>query len=288
MVPRFRRTPPRSRLFSFISSIAPAWFWLVVACKISCGGRLWPRRVLFLLFFCRYFNGPNNRIRSHPTFIAQLTVAFTSNPLLPPTFGLLLCLSISSQPSKVKGSPISLILFFSTQFDGPNDGITSHPTQIAQLTVNPKSYPLLLPTFGWLLSLPTEWRPPKAEAPPLSLFLNGLRFGTPSKATSRGNRKTATGRLHRTHGELRHYDLGPWRMLPCSERTTRSCLREGSGGTSCCVFCVVTRVMFVCVVSIYLADCRVECPKQGKYSPQQKLGTNGPPKMPSTAESSYG
>ncbi len=42
----------------------------------------------------------------------------------------------------------------------------------------------------------------------------------------------------------------------------------------------------MCVRSINLADCRVEYPKLGKYSPQQKLGTNGPPKTPRIAEES--
>ncbi len=51
---------------------------------------------------------------------------------------------------------------------------------------------------------------------------------------------------------------------------------------------VAVALVVLCVVLIYLADCRVEYPKLGEYYPQQKLGTNGPPKMPSTAESSYG
>jgi hypothetical protein len=136
-------------------------FWLIVACKIFCGGCLWPQSVFFH-FFCCYFDGPNNRIRFHPTLIAQLGVTPTTNPLLPPTFGWLLCNSISWWPSKVKGPPISIILFFVAQFNGPNDSITSHPTHIAQLAINPTSYQLLPSTFGWLLRLSTEWQSPKA------------------------------------------------------------------------------------------------------------------------------
>jgi hypothetical protein len=55
----------------------------------------------------------------------------------------------------------------------------------------------------------------------------------------------------------------------------------------CCVLCVVCCVLCavccaLCVVMFFLvfviAHCRVEYPKLGKYSPQQKLGTNEPPK----------
>jgi hypothetical protein len=75
---------------------------------------------------------------------------------------------------------------------------------------------LLTLTFGWLLCLTSERRPPKAETPSLSLIFDGLHFGAPSKRTSCGDRKPATGRLLWTHGESRHQDLGvplpyPWR-----------------------------------------------------------------------------
>jgi hypothetical protein len=53
----------------------------------------------FLLFFVAHFNVPNDRITSHPTLIAEeLAITPTSNPLLPPTFGWLLCISIKWPP----------------------------------------------------------------------------------------------------------------------------------------------------------------------------------------------
>jgi hypothetical protein len=82
---------------------------------------------------------------SRPTFIAHLAIVLTSKPLLPPTVGWLLCLSIELRPSKVKGLPISLISFFFNQFECPNNCITLHPTLITQLAVTPTSYILLLP-----------------------------------------------------------------------------------------------------------------------------------------------
>jgi hypothetical protein len=77
--------------------------------------------------------------------------------------------------------------------------------------------PLLLTlTFGWLSRLMSKQWPPKAETPSLSLIFNGLHFSAPSKRTSCGDRKPATGRLLWTHGELWCQDLGaplpyPWR-----------------------------------------------------------------------------
>jgi hypothetical protein len=74
----------------------------------------------------------------------------------------------------------------------------------------------LTPTFGWLLRLTSEQQPPKVETPCLSLIFDGSRFGAPSKRTSHGDCKPATGRLLWTHGELQRQDLGaplpyPWR-----------------------------------------------------------------------------
>ncbi len=85
--------PPQSNLFSFISFVVPVCFWLVVACKILCGGRLRPRSVYFLFFFVAHFDCPNDRIVSHPILIARHAIAPTSNPSLPPSFSWLLCLS---------------------------------------------------------------------------------------------------------------------------------------------------------------------------------------------------
>jgi hypothetical protein len=73
--------------------------------------------------------------------------------------------------------------------------------------------PLQTPSFGWLLHFLNDWQPPKAWAVPISLFLDGSHFGTPSKGTSRINPVPAIGRLQQTHEESRHHDLGPWQML---------------------------------------------------------------------------
>ncbi len=44
--------PSRLLILSYLYSVAPACFWLVVACKKSCGSCLRLRGVLFLSFFC--------------------------------------------------------------------------------------------------------------------------------------------------------------------------------------------------------------------------------------------
>ncbi len=61
----------------------------------------------------------------------------------------------------------------------------------------------------------------------------------------------------------------------------------------CYVLCVVTthtthNTVVCCVnfVGFSSADCRVDPSKLTKFSPQQKLGNNGPPSAPSTREPS--
>ena len=42
------------------------------------------------------------------------------------------------------------------------------------------THPMLSQIFGWLLHVLLDWRPPKAWAPPLSLFREGSHFGIQS------------------------------------------------------------------------------------------------------------
>jgi hypothetical protein len=85
--------------------------------------------IYFCYFFVMHFDGPNNRITSHPNLIALLAVTPTSNSLLPPTFGWLLYLSIEWQPSKAKGPPTSLIFIFCQSIQWPKQfyNIPPHP-----------------------------------------------------------------------------------------------------------------------------------------------------------------
>ncbi len=64
----------------------------------------------------------------------------------------------------------------------------------------------------------SKQRPPKAETPSLSLIFDRSRFGAPSKRTSRGDCKPATGRLLWTHGESWRQDLGVPLLYPWRER----------------------------------------------------------------------
>jgi hypothetical protein len=54
---------------------------------------------------------------------------------------------------------------------------------LVSLFKHPPSQPTL--SFGWLLLYLNDWQPSKAWALPMSLFLDGSRFGAPSKGTSR-------------------------------------------------------------------------------------------------------
>jgi hypothetical protein len=83
---------------------------------------------------------------------------------------------------------------------------------LASLLINP--FPTTNTVFWLVVAFFNYWQPPKAWALPISLFLDGSRFGAPSKGTSRVDRKPANGRLQQTHGESRRHDLGQWRMLP--------------------------------------------------------------------------
>ncbi len=74
-------------------------------------------------------------------------------------------------------------------------------------------------------------RPPKAKTPSLSLFFDGLRFGTPNKGTNNGKSTTNAASLVRAHREKQHQALGPWQMLPWRERAKYA---EGQGGGGSC------------------------------------------------------
>jgi len=94
---------------------------------------------------------------------------------------------------------------------------------------------LLTRTFGWLSCLMSEWWPPKAETPSLSLFFDGSHFGAPSKGTSRGDREPATGHLLWTHGESRRQDLGAPLPYPWRERAKPLEGRVAAVHFGCCV-----------------------------------------------------
>jgi hypothetical protein len=49
---------------------------------------------------------------------------------------------------------------------------------------SPMPPPPPTPSFGWLLCIIIEWRPPKPSAPPISQFFDGCHFGAPNKGIS--------------------------------------------------------------------------------------------------------
>jgi hypothetical protein len=91
----------------------------------------------------------------------------------------------------------------------------------------------------------TKWRPPKANAPPISLFFDAHCIVVPNKGTSCHNRDPSAGRLQRTHREQQCNDLGV--RLPYY----RARAKPLDGATEaarfgCCVLCVCLWLYFVC------------------------------------------
>jgi hypothetical protein len=144
--------------------------------------------------------------RSHPLHTPPL--------LRVPVFGWLLCepLLISSHPKATV-----YFIFFCRSICHPQTIIRHPPHTFRCDCISSMMIPSpLTPTFGWLLHLMSKQQPPKAETPSLSLIIDGLHFGAPSKRISHGDCKPATGRLLWTHGESQCQDLGvplpyPWR-----------------------------------------------------------------------------
>ncbi len=71
MESRFPHSPPLSNLLTFLSSIMPACFWLVVAFEISIGSHLRPRHFIFFIFLLLSFR-PKRWYGVHPTHSAQI------------------------------------------------------------------------------------------------------------------------------------------------------------------------------------------------------------------------
>jgi hypothetical protein len=175
----------------------------------------------------------------------------TSSPYSPLSrtlvFGWLLCepLSIGGRPK----ATVNFIFIFCRSICHPQMIIRCPPHTFCRDCVSSMMIPSpLTPTFGWLSRLTSERRPPKAETPSLSLIFDGSRFNAPSKRTSRGDRKPATGRLLWTHGESWRQDLGaplpyPWRerVKPLEGRVAAAHLDVVSCGlwVVCCGLWVV-------------------------------------------------
>jgi hypothetical protein len=127
-----------------------------------------------------------------------------------------------------------LLIFFVTIFVGLNKGNMSSPHVLPQLCffLNSTPAPPTLP-FGWLLRFFTDWCSPKAWVLPITLFLNGLHFGTLSKGTSCSNCKPASRLLQRTHGESRSHDLAPWQKVPWQYGAKMLGVEQGDSSCFC-------------------------------------------------------
>ncbi len=90
---------------------------------------------------------------------------------------------------------ISCFLFFIAQFDAPNDGTKSPQALPAQRASSPTPLLPWPPTPSWLLFAIIKRQPPKARAPPFSLFFDGLLFGAPNEGTNSGESTTGTSSL---------------------------------------------------------------------------------------------
>jgi hypothetical protein len=100
--------PRRSRLISYPSPVAPAYFWLVVASFELVRSHLRPRRVFFLFFFLLRFDARFRETTPPHTFRPGRVSSPTSPPTSKPTFIWLLCPPFKWRPSKANGPPASL------------------------------------------------------------------------------------------------------------------------------------------------------------------------------------
>ena len=84
--------------------------------------------------------------------------------------------------------PLSLSIFVISFGDRPT--IKRHPSRVPPVRIaSPTPPPPPTLSFGWLLHRPTEQRPSKSGAPPLSQFVDGRHSGAPNKGTKRSARK---------------------------------------------------------------------------------------------------
>jgi hypothetical protein len=95
-------------------------------------------------------------------------------------------------------------------------GVT--PTHSVQVASPPEYPPTVIADFCWLLCRMFKRRPLKAKTLPLSLFFEGVRFGTPNEGTNNGESATDTTSLVWAHREQQRQDLGQWCMLSWRER----------------------------------------------------------------------
>ena len=102
-------------------------------------------------------------------------------------------------------------IFFIVPFAAPNDWMVCPPA-LSSPPSSAISSPLTLPlTLGRLLfSNSNDRRPPKANAPPLSLFFDGLRLGSQNKGTNCGAAQPKGARRPWVHRERRSYEGRAW------------------------------------------------------------------------------
>ena len=151
-----------------------------------------------------------------------------------------LVVAYPSRSAAARGLGVIYILFiFVSPITAPNNRKTHLHTFLPNRSSSVGLFLSLTPSFGWLLYLPIDRRPPKAKAPIFSQFFDGVYVCTPNKGTDNGEHKTATGHFAWAHRERRRQDLGPCRQLPWRERTKRLGSRDVSAHVGCCVFCVL-------------------------------------------------
>ncbi len=168
-------------------------------------------------------------------------------PPLMPTFGWLLCPLIKWQPSKAKGPPISqffLLINIPPQTMGNRPphtfrpGLTSSPTHPLRSTLS----------SIWLLFIFIKRRPPKAKAPPLSLFFDASYFASPSEQTNDSDRNPNGLQPAHSIGERWRHDLVASLLYPWRERG-QSPRRVGWHGSSCWLLCLCVMCFVFCAAS---------------------------------------
>ncbi len=164
MPPKMMVSSPRASplwliLFPYVSSIAPACFWLVVEWKTSISGRLKPQRIL-VFDFLLLLNSPPRAKRQHAPTLHTLRPGNASSPtstvMWKPSYIWLLCVSLKRWPPKAKAHHPSL-LFDGLCLGAPNKGKKSgeHKPDGSRSTHTHRRG--TVPRSGGTSAIPMEW-----------------------------------------------------------------------------------------------------------------------------------
>ena len=142
------------------------------------------------MFFVPQFACQNERTKSSHAIVTDRVSSLMPPPGRLTVFWLVVVCSHLMAAKNSEGSvPLSIFILRShnstPQMTVTRPSHTFHHDRIP--SPNHPRPPTL--SFVWLLYYSIEWRPTKADVPPIYLFFDGCHFGTPDKGTSPSERE---------------------------------------------------------------------------------------------------